>query len=64
MFGSPKVTFFILPAFDLTYTANFFGPPGVLNGLLRFTVIPLCLTSLIYSSSSISIGASKYTSIP
>ena len=40
MFGSPKLTLTTLPFSFLVYTENFFGPLGVLNGLLRVTVLP------------------------
>ncbi len=34
MFGSPNRTILVLPP-SLTQTADFFGPPGVLQGLFR-----------------------------
>jgi hypothetical protein len=40
IFGSPNLTIFVFVP-DLTYTADFFGPFGVLNGLFSVTVLPL-----------------------
>lgn len=41
IFGSPKRTICTRPLGPLTYTADFFFPPGVLNGLFRLTFLPL-----------------------
>ncbi len=48
-FGSPNLTIFTLPLGDFTYTANFFGPPDVLNGEFKLTFLPLYSASLIDS---------------
>jgi hypothetical protein len=40
MFGSPNRTILTFEP-DFTYTADFFGPFGVLNGLFSVTFLPL-----------------------
>jgi hypothetical protein len=40
IFGSPNLTITTLPLSFFTYTADFLGPSGVLNGLLRVTLRP------------------------